>query len=287
MTAPSVTTCFRHPDRRAGVTCQRCGRPICASCMIQASVGFQCPDCVKGTKQKVYNAANIHTANRPWVTYALIGVNTAVFAVGAVLAQISSAPSLTRLGGLVVRVHYRGETSPEGVAVGEWYRMFTSGFLHANIIHLAMNMLVLYIIGNQLEQALGRWKYLGLYLASLMAGAFAVVAFSPGPIPTVGASGAIYGLFGVAFVYQRSLGVDPWKSGLGGLILINLVFTFAVPGISIAGHLGGLVGGAAVAFLVFALERRISSKALAFGACAAISAALFAGGIAVAQNPIL
>lgn len=253
--------------------------------MVQASVGFQCPECVKGTKQPVYNTSNIHTLNRPWVTYALIAVNVAVFVLGEIMKR-SPGRTLNTLGALQVNGRYPDDFSPAGVAAGEWYRLITSGFLHVNILHLAMNMFVLYIIGTQLEVAMGRWKYLGLYMTALLAGALAVVAITP-TTPTVGASGAIYGLFGVAFIYQRSLGIDPWRSGLGGVIAINLIISFTIPGISWAGHIGGLVGGAAAALLVFAMERKIQSQAVALAVCGAMSVALFAAAIVVSYNPIL
>lgn len=283
--AQPITTCYRHPDRRAGVSCQRCDRPICSNCMVQASVGFQCPECVKGSKQQVYNSRNIHTLNRPWVTYVLIAVNVGVFVLGEIVKR-SPGRTLNTIGALTVSGRYPDDFSRGGVAAGEWYRLVTSGFLHVNILHLAMNMFVLYMIGTQLEVALGRWKYLGMYMTSLLAGALAVVIITP-HTPTVGASGAIYGLFGVAFVYQRSLGIDPWRSGLGAIIGINLLISFTIPGISWAGHIGGLVGGAAAAFLVFAIERKIQSQAAALGVCAALSAVFFVAAIAIAQNPLV
>ncbi len=124
------------------------------------------------------------------------------------------------------------------MASGEWYRLFTGAFLHAGIIHIGMNMLVLWLVGNQLERVLGHWRYLSLYMAALLAGSFAVMLYDPG-ILTVGASGAIFGLFGAMLAYQRDRGINLMQSGLGGLILINLLITFALPGISKAGHLGG------------------------------------------------
>ncbi|MBI2705498.1 MAG: rhomboid family intramembrane serine protease [Actinobacteria bacterium] len=283
MAAP-ITTCYRHGDRRAGVSCQRCERPICANCMVQASVGFQCPECVKGGQQQVVNSRNLHTLNRPYVTYVLIAINVAVFGLAELLVQTKTAD--LRVEGGVVALGTLHSGQEVGVAAGEWYRIFTSGFLHLNILHVGMNMLVLYMIGTQLERAIGHGKFLGLYVTSLIAGSLAALAFNP-HVLTMGASGAIYGLFGVIFIHQRSIGIDPWRSGIGGLIIFNLLFSFAIPGISIAGHLGGLVGGALAALAVFAVERRIKSQWASVGVCAGLSVLLFAAAIVVAQNPVV
>lgn len=286
--AVPVQTCYRHPDRRAGVSCQRCNRPICPSCMVQASVGFQCPECARGGGQKVYNARNLPKVGQPIVTYVLVAINVGIYLLDVVLTKninTGAGSQLTDWGGLVARATY-DDFSPAGVAAGEWWRIVTGGFLHAGIIHLAMNMLALWIVGSQIEGALGRVNYLLLYVTSLLAGAFAVLAFSPYSL-TVGASGAIFGLFGVAFVYQRSLGINPWRSGIGGLIIINLIITFSIPGISWAGHLGGLVGGGLAALAVVWIEQNVRSKWAAVGFCALLCAAFFVGGVLIAYHPIV
>jgi membrane associated rhomboid family serine protease len=278
----TITTCYRHPDRRAGVRCQRCGNPICPSCMVQASVGFHCPDCAKGSRQQVYNTRNVRRLNQPVVTYTLIAINAIVFLAQQVV--VLGGQSLTDLGYTIAG--YRGPTgSLEGVAGGEWWRIVTGGFLHENIVHLGLNMLCLYLIGAQLEVALGRWRYLSLYITSLLAGSLLVLIINPFE-GALGASGAIFGLFGVAFVYQRSLGINPWRSGIGGLIIFNLIFSFAIPGISWAAHIGGLVGGTAAALGMFALERRVKSPVVGIALCAAVSVALFVGSIVAANAAV-
>ncbi len=128
---------------------------------------------------------------------------------------------------------------------GEWYRLITGGFVHAGLLHIAGNMILLYAMGQMLEPALGHARMAALYFAALLAGSFGVMLVSPHAY-TVGASGAVFGLFGAAAVGMRQRGISVWQSGIGALILINLVFTFAVPGISIGGHVGGLAGGALV-----------------------------------------
>ncbi len=245
--------------------------------MTQASVGFHCPECVQAQGQRVYRAADLRT--RPIVTMVLIGLNLAAFV--ADLA-VSGAGSFMQAGsgdladrGLLVGLARDG-TGLVGVATGETYRIITGGFFHAGLLHLGMNMLVLWIIGSQLEPALGRSRYLALYVTSLIAGSLGVLLVSP-TSPTVGASGAVFGLMGAAVAAQRARGINPWQSGLGGLILINLLITFLVPGISIGGHLGGLVGGMVTGFVIFRLDERVKSPVPAVLACAAISAVLWMG----------
>jgi membrane associated rhomboid family serine protease len=275
--ATELTTCYRHGDRRAGVSCQRCGRPICASCMTQASVGFHCPECVQRQGQKVYRAADLRA--RPVVTLALIGLNVAVFVLDLVLrgggGAFGTGTGALADNGLLVGLARQGNELV-GVAAGESYRIVTGGFLHAGLLHLGMNMLVLWIIGGQLEPALGKSRYLALYVTSLFAGAFGVLLVSP-TSPTVGASGAVFGLMGAAVAAQRARGINPWQSGLGGLIGINVLITFLVPGISIGGHLGGLVGGLVAGFVIFQLDEKVRSPVPAVLACAAMSVALWFG----------
>ena len=231
-----VQTCYRHGDRRAGVRCQRCDRPICPDCMRQASVGFHCPECVKGSGQKVYTARNLSPGGAAPVTLALLAVNVAVYLV-----------STLALGGAVLFDPGRAFIVDWGliglgVQEGESYRLVTGGFLHADLMHLGFNMFALWILGRQLEPVLGRSVFAAIYGASLLAGSLGVMIADPRAF-TVGASGAVFGLFGYALVAQYARGINPMDTGLGGIIVINLVFTFVVPGISIGGHLGGLLGG--------------------------------------------
>ncbi len=275
-----ITTCYRHPDRRAGVSCQRCDRPICPSCMVQASVGFHCPDC---TKQFVKANPTITVRSldvQPIVTQGLIALNVLAF-----LAVLANGGTLMGGGGRIsdnfalfgVGQFTRGGPLV-GVAAGEWYRLVTSGFMHAGIIHIGMNMLVLWLVGAQLERVLGHARYLSLYVASLLAGSFAVMLASPGNL-TVGASGAIFGLFGAMFAFQRDRGINPMQSGLGGLIILNLVITFAIPGIAIAGHIGGLVGGFATGWLMFQLERRTRQVWPGVAVCVGLAVLFALGGV--------
>jgi membrane associated rhomboid family serine protease len=231
----NVRTCYRHPDRRAGVSCQRCDRPICPQCMHQASVGFHCPECAKTGKQKVYTRANLQTLNRPLLTQVIIGVNAAVFLAGI---AYESHDAVAGRGGFALDGGLFGPL----VADGEWWRIITAGFLHAGLIHLGLNMFLLWQLGMILEPALGRVRFIATYVTSLLCGSLGVLLLDPNAL-TVGASGAVFGLMGALFVAQRARGFDPWSSGIGSTIAINLLFTFTIPGISIGGHVGGLLGG--------------------------------------------
>jgi membrane associated rhomboid family serine protease len=178
------------------------------------------------------------------------------------------------------------------VAAGDWWRPITSGFLHANIIHIGFNMFLLFQLGMLLENAIGRVSYATLYFTALLGGSFLVLVLDPNSA-TLGASGAVFGLMGAAFVGLRSRGIDPFSTGIGSLIVLNLVFTFALPGISIGGHIGGLVAGAASGWLLFEGAPRLeqgrprgTGKIIATGMVAALGLALFAGCLYVASNPV-
>src|SRR5690349_10443991 len=162
MTTPPVVTCYRHPDRRAGVTCQRCDRPICPDCMTQGSVGFHCPECVKAAAKAApsYTARSLPMA-QPYVTYALMAINLAVFVI-----DLGTGATISNGQG---DLWERGVLFAPAIVAGEWWRLVTSGFLHYGIIHLAMNMFVLWRIGPQIEKLLGHVQYLALYIAALVA----------------------------------------------------------------------------------------------------------------------
>lgn len=266
------SVCYRHPDRPAGVRCQRCGRVICRECMQPAAVGFHCPDCTGEARRqapRVYRAVA-----PPYLTYALIMANVAV-AIAGVLDD--SAWFEGKLGPLGVHAGLLGggleypRLTVIGIDAGEWYRVFTGAFLHAGPIHLGFNMFILWRLGAMLEPALGQPRFALLYLVSLLGGSFGALLLEPDVI-TVGASGAVFGLMGAVFMVERAQGVNPLQSSVGLLILINLFLTFALPGISIGGHVGGLIAGGAMGWLFHEFaRRRLSPQA----------PALLAGGFAV------
>jgi membrane associated rhomboid family serine protease len=229
-------------------------------------------------------AASIRRAGRPIVTEVLIALN--------VLGLIASvATGGTPLGGggsfsdqlllvgrsqLFEQGRFGITATPIGVAEGEWYRIFTGGFLHAGLLHLGMNMLLLYLLGSQLEPLLGRVRFLTLYIACLVAGSFGVLLVTP-TAATVGASGAIFGLMGAAVVAQRQSGIDIWRNGIGVLIVVNLLLTFAVPGISVGAHIGGLVCGVVVGAVLIAVDRAVQVPWVGSLVCVAITAVLVVG----------
>jgi membrane associated rhomboid family serine protease len=275
-----MATCYRHPTRQTGVSCSSCGRPICPDCMTTTPVGMRCPEC---SRQRTRVVRMREMAAEPRVTYALIAVNFILFLAEGRLSLSSGGVlggSLYDKGALLGSIE-GPQFAGQGVAHGQWWRLLSSGFLHENFLHVGMNMLVLYLLGRMIEPALGSLKFAVIYFVSLLAGSFGALLLSPHTF-TVGASGAIFGIAGAAAVEMRARQIPIMQSGIGGLILINLAFSFAIPGISIGGHIGGLIGGA-LAALALQLGERRRSQALGYAACAAIAVASVAGGLATAK----
>jgi membrane associated rhomboid family serine protease len=234
----AVQTCYRHPERRAGVVCQRCDRPICPDCMHQASVGFHCPECARAGAQRVLRPQDLGPG-RPVVAIAFVLISAAVFLAEPAIDSARDTP-LWRDGAL----------NGPLVAAGEWWRIITSGFLHANLMHVGFNCFLAYQLGLLLEPAIGRLRFGLVYVAGLVGGSLgALLLSSPGQF-TLGASGAVFGLMGAAVVAMRSRGIDIFQTGIGALLLLNLFITFVIPGISIGGHLGGLAAGLVAATIL-------------------------------------
>jgi membrane associated rhomboid family serine protease len=276
-----MATCYRHPSRETGVSCSNCGRPICPDCMTTTRVGMRCPECAK-QRTKVKRIRDIATV--PQVTYALIAMNVLAFlAEGGGVFSISGGASGTALreGALLGSSEVPG-LAGQGVAHGQWWRIITGGFLHENLLHIGFNMWVLYYLGTMLEPALGRVRFALIYFVSLLTGSLGVLLVSPHSL-TVGASGAVFGLMGAAAVEMRARQIPLMQSGVGSLIVLNLVISFALPGISWGGHVGGLIGGA-LAALVIRLGDRYRAQALALAACVVLAAASAAGSLAAAKS---
>ncbi|BFV58085.1 rhomboid family intramembrane serine protease [Kitasatospora sp. CMC57] len=233
--------CYRHPERETGISCVRCGRPICPECMVSASVGFQCPECVQDGHRDVRRArtrfGGLPVADGALATKTLIGLNLLVF----VLTEYVRPEwwDTLALQSLAPPSWY----TTYGVAAGpdEWYRLVTAMFVHSGVVHLVMNMVSLWVLGPQLERVLGWVRFLGLYLVSgLMGGALSYLV-SGGHLNSVGASGAIFGLLGATGVLFRVT-----RTPLGpllALLVFNVVITFSVKAIDWRAHLGGLVAG--------------------------------------------
>jgi membrane associated rhomboid family serine protease len=272
--ATSIQTCYQHTDRRAGVQCQRCDRPICPSCMRQASVGFHCPECTKANPQRVVSARTLGNV-RPVAALAIIALNLAVF--------VADIPSTTdALDGIGTIGRDWALNGPD-VAAGDVWRPLTAGFVHAGLMHVGFNMFLLWQLGRLLEPAVRWYGFVVLYVMSLLGGSLLVLVLDPDSF-TVGASGAVFGLMAATFVAMRSRGIDPFSTGIGPLLVINLVLTFAVPGISIGGHLGGLVTGAAGGWLLWVWGPRLGREArmVPVGVCAVLALALYGGCLVVA-----
>ncbi|MGI8780119.1 MAG: rhomboid family intramembrane serine protease [Solirubrobacteraceae bacterium] len=265
-----MATCYRHPSRETGVSCSNCGKPICPDCMTSTPVGMRCPDCA-GKRQKVHTMRSLHVD--PTVTYVLIAVNVLMF-----LGSGAGGGLLTG-GGSGSRVFQDLALWGPAIDLGnDYWRLITAGFLHSGLLHIGFNMYILYWLGTMLEPSLGHVRFLALYVASLLAGSFGALLLSPNAV-TVGASGAVFGLMGAAFVMQRARGVDPMQSGIGPIILFNLAISFIIPNISIGGHLGGLLGGVIAAF---AMERLAARRGIALPVAACVLIGLIAAVAAVA-----
>ncbi|MBA3717066.1 MAG: rhomboid family intramembrane serine protease [Actinobacteria bacterium] len=233
--------CYRHPDRETGLSCSDCGRPICTDCMTAAPVGLRCPEHathrpkpaqVARTAARTVGRAGL-SARNAYVTQALIAIN-----VGVYILTVVQGAGLNSPGG---NVFSKGLLFGPLVADGDWWRLITSAFLHANLLHLLFNMLALWWFGAPIELFLGRARFVLLYLVSGLAGSAGALLASP-TAATVGASGAIFGILGAALVLERQRMYVLGGSALT-IIVINIVFTFTVSGISVGGHFGGLVGG--------------------------------------------
>ncbi|MCQ4083240.1 rhomboid family intramembrane serine protease [Streptomyces sp. RB6PN25] len=268
--------CYRHQSRETGVRCSRCERPICPQCMIPASVGFHCPECVTEGRQPVTRPRTIAggtlAANPRLVTMVLIGINVVVF----LLVQAYGNPLVNDLG-LVPKAFdpYAGHTV--GVAQGQWYRLLTAVFLHQQIAHIGLNMLSLWWIGPSVEVALGRVRYLALYLLSGLGGSALSFLLAPVNEVGLGASGAIFGLLGAMFVLMRRLRLDVRPVII--LIGLNLVFTFTIPDIDWRAHVGGLITGTALTYAM-AHAPRERRALVQWGACA-VALAVIIGIVAV------
>ncbi|NJP99253.1 rhomboid family intramembrane serine protease [Streptomyces zingiberis] len=249
VTGSGLPGCYRHPDRETGISCVRCERPICPDCMISAAVGFQCPECVRtgagtghapGANRPRTLAGGVQTADPRLVTKILLGMNVAIWAL-ALAAGDRFVEALDMLG---LAVGTDGRVI--GVADGEVYRLLTSAFLHQEPLHIAFNMLGLWWLGGPLEAALGRVRYLALYLLSALGGSALSYLLAAGNQPSLGASGAIFGLLGATVVLMRRMNQDLRPVAI--LLALNLLITFTWTGIAWQAHIGGLVTGAAVAY---------------------------------------
>lgn len=269
--AEDTATCYRHPEREAHIRCTRCNRRICPDCMVAASVGFQCPECVRQGNKGVRRGRTVFggavTGDPGYVTKVLIAVNALMWLV-QVGAGLTFEHRLWLIGGpafdpvLMERV---------GVADGESYRLLTAAFLHGGLVHLALNMYALYLFGPPLEGALGRVRFITLYFVSALGGSAVSYAFSNPAQPSLGASGAIFGLLGAFLVVSRRMGRD--TTGVLILLAINFVYGLIVPRIDWHAHLGGLITGVLTA-VAFAYAPKVGRTAVQTGGVLGVLAAV-------------
>ncbi len=280
-----MATCYRHSNRETGVACSACGRPICPDCMTPTPVGMRCPECARD-RTRVRTAANVRNRvvrgsglSRYSITEIILAINVVIF-----LAEVATGmPVLGESGGRA------GKLFLDGMLVGPYihglkdepYRLLTSAFLHDGLIHIAFNMWFLYVVGNALEQGVGRKPYLAIYGASIFAGSFGALVFQP-DVASVGASGALFGLFGALIVLANRRGISIWQSGLGATLVLNILISLSIPNISIGAHAGGLIGGVILGWLYVELGERRGRHSVFYAGCAVLAAAAIAGSYAVA-----
>jgi len=277
---PSVSSCYRHPDRPTRLACSSCDRPICPACSYDAAVGQRCPACTGKRPRNIRPSGN--PTGLPATTAVLLVITSGVYALSWLFPELENrlVRELAMVGGLAeVGV---------GVAAGQWWRMVTAVVLHGSIFHILFNMWALYTFGPQIERESGSVPFLAIYLAAAAGGSLFVYWFSNPFVFSIGASGAIFGLFGVwvagAYRLRHTYFGRRMLSQLGILLAINFALPLFIPNIAWQAHLGGLITGMAVGLLWSAQRRRghqglgLAASALAVGVLAVAAAVLVDGG---------
>ncbi|MEO6122603.1 MAG: rhomboid family intramembrane serine protease [Ilumatobacteraceae bacterium] len=282
---PTLTHCYRHPNRETGRHCTRCGKPACSECLVQAQVGSHCVDCAKAARPDVKTRIKYANAKQPaLITNAIIAINVAVFLWVAAGDFKTLTSGFGGGGGVSNRqvdlglnrqiLHYGIDGAGRlGNGDNEWYRLVTSGFLHFGILHIALNMYLLYLLGQLLERELGRTRFALLYMASLLGGSAGVLLFTDIGI-SGGASGAVFGLMGAAAISMHRQGINIFQTGIGRTLVLNLVITFVLGsslGISIGGHIGGVIAGAVCGVVMMAPKWKPFPKWATYAAPVAVS----------------
>lgn len=283
-----MPVCYRHPSRETGVSCSNCGRPICPDCMTPTSVGMRCPECASD-RTKVhrmprrapgatsFSDALLHDPRTWSMTHILIFINVVVF-----LWELGTGVSLSGSndhGWVLTHGWLAGPYLTDGYH--QYWRLLTSGFIHESILHIGMNMLSLWFVGRSLEPAIGKTYFAAVYFTSLLAGSFGVLLFTPDS-PALGASGAIFGIFGALIMLAHSRRIPLWQSGMLPMLIFNLVFTLTVPGVSIGAHVGGLVAGCITGKIVVEYGEKRNRRDLVLAGCVAVAVISVIGALAVA-----
>ena len=232
--------CYRHPNRETRLACSECGRPICTDCMHHAPVGIRCPEhsnvgaakpSATRTVRQVKGSILSHPAP---VTAALVAINVIVY-----LITVAQGGGLNQPGG---KLYAKGVLVGVWVGQGDYWRLFTVMFLHGGVLHIAFNMFALWWLGSIVEQLIGPFRFLLVYVASGLAGSAGALIVSGLYTPTVGASGAIFGIMGALLVLEY-MQTGSLAGPAMSMIVLNMVISVTIPGISLGGHVGGLIGG--------------------------------------------
>lgn len=279
-TAP---TCYRHPDRVTYLSCSECGRPICPECSHDAPVGQKCPECMRNAgRQRIVQGRDLIAGpsfQTSPVVFSIIAINVLIFLIGMSSSKLSN--SLVLDFGSLRLASYQGVLI--GIDAGQWWRALTAAFLHGGFLHIMFNMYFLYIFGPRLEQQVKSTAFAGIYLASAAGGSLASYLFGLPNVPSIGASGALFGLFGAwlyaAYRQRGSAAGKTMFNQLGALLLLNLALPLFIPNIDWYAHAGGLITGILVAFLWERLVRgrrnaTTMRAVIAFAVLAAIMATL-------------
>jgi len=249
--------------------------------MTSTPVGMRCPECAR-------DRTRVRTLRTPTttrsITEILIAINVVVFlaevATGVPLFGGNQITGWVEIHGMLLGPALTG-SDPFGLGTHEYWRLLTAGFLHASLIHIGLNMVSLWWVGRVLEPGIGKANFLAVYFASLFAGSFGALLFQPQE-PTLGASTAIFGIFGALIIVANRRGIPIWQSGLLPILLVNFLFTLTYSDISLGGHLGGLIGGLICGWLVVEVAERRRQQKLALAGCALVAVISIAAGIAVA-----
>lgn len=261
-TSSDAPVCYRHGGRTTYLSCSDCGKPICTECSIDSPVGQKCPDCARQRgRARVITGSQIRARSTalPPVTMFLLGASIVVYVLGALSPQLNNT------------IFENFALWPQDVASGSWWQLITTAFLHSGLMHILFNMWALYVLGPGIERQVGSAPFAGLYLASALLGSVAYAAFNTGP--AVGASGAVFGLFGAWLASSwRSRNTPAGRAQLqsiGIIVGINLMLPLIAPRIAWEAHLGGLVAGFIIAYAWTRLARDERARsAIAFGIAA-------------------
>jgi membrane associated rhomboid family serine protease len=274
MSQAPPTTCYRHPDRETGRRCTRCGRPACPECLREASVGSHCVDCVKSAAPSARQRVGLFARSENMLaTKIIIGVTVATF----VLIGVRDGGNFAGTG----RTAFDLELYGPFVHQGQWWRVFSVSLVHGGVLHLFFNMLLLWIVGQLLEPGAGPLRFGLLYVVSVAAGSAGALIAQPHAL-SAGASGGVFGVAAAATIVMHRQGVRFWDTGFGPLLAINFVLDFFIPNVSIAAHVGGLIGGL-IAAEAMLRARRAGRPELGVAGAIVVGVAAFVLALAVAR----